>query len=80
MKEKVVCEKVIDEILEFIKLNLIYLYLFDDEALIYLRKYCNDNILKKDKELSYNDLVFFTEEVTAELINCDSLYDFRGII
>ncbi len=61
-----------------IKDNLILQYNYNDDALINIKKYCNERLHTKYKKLDNNKLVSFTEEALAELINCDYLYDFRA--
>ena len=79
MCQKPYYEKIIDEILELFKNNLILLYNFNDETLENIRSYCNLNSKKKYKPLSYANLIYFAEEALTELINCDCLYDIRDI-
>ena len=79
MNHKCYYEKVIDEIISLLKDNLIVLYNYNDQALLELKKFCEDKAHKRYKLLYYNDLVFFAEEALNELINCDYFYDFRDI-
>ncbi len=72
-------EKVFDEIANIIKDNLELLYTYNDEALINIREYCRKNAHHKYKPLTYNQLIYFTEEVLAEIINTPYLYDFRPL-
>ena len=72
-------EKVFDEITKIIKDNLELLYNYNDEALINLKKHCNENADNKYKPLSYSQLIYFTEEAIAEIINTPYLYDFRPL-
>lgn len=72
-------EKLFDEIIQVIKDNLELLYNYDEDALINIRKYCNKNNYRKYKPLTYNELIYFTEEAIAELINTPYLYDFRPL-
>lgn len=67
---------ILDEITTMLRTNL-SLFLLNDEYLINLKKYC-----QKEHNLSftpYLDLLYFTEEALADLINVDFLYDFRDI-
>lgn len=69
-------EFVLDEITDMLRRNL-SLFLWNDDYLINLKKYCLE-----EHNLSYtpyNDLLYFTEEALADLINVDFLYDFRDI-
>ena len=79
MNHKWYYEKVIDEIILLLKDNLILLYNFNDQALLELKKFCQDKAHKRYKPMHYRDLVFFAEEALSELINCDYFYDFRDI-
>ena len=79
MNHKCYYEKVIDEIILLLKNNLILFYNYNDQALLELKKYCQDKAHKRYKPIYYSDLVFFTEEALNELINCDYFYDFRDI-
>ena len=72
-------EKIFDEIIQIIKDNLELLYNYNDEALLNIRKYSNQNAHQRYKELSYNNLIHFTEEAIAEIINAPYLYDFRSL-
>lgn len=72
-------EKIFDEIIQVIKDNLELLYNYDDNALINIREYCYRNNQKKYKPLTFNQLIYFTEEVLAELVNTPHLYDFRPL-
>ncbi len=72
-------EKILDEIMQVIKDNLELLYNYDDDALINIRKYCYQNNHNKYKPLTYNQLICFTEEAIAELVNIPYLYDFRSL-
>ncbi len=72
-------EKIIDEILEILKNNLILIYNFHDHTLPNIREYCLDHVHTRYKHLDYGTLIYFTEEALTELINTDYLYDFRDI-
>ncbi len=72
-------EYVIDDIMSLIRDNLILLYNYNEEALINIRKYCNEHSHKSYKPIDYYTLNYFTDEALAEIINCDFLYDFRDI-
>ena len=73
-------EKLIDEITEMIKNNLILLYNYQDETLITMREYCSKHNHDKYKPLETLDLIGFTDEALSELINTDFLYDLRDIV
>ena len=79
MNHKCYYEKVIDEIILLLKDNLILLYNYNDQALLDLKKFCQNKAHKRYKPLCYSDLVFFAEKALNELINCDYFYDFRDI-
>ena len=81
MIEKYYYENIIDEILEIIKTNLLLYYRNSDDAFLYLKEFCADkeDTKIKYKKLNYQELLFFTEEALAELLNCDYLYDFRAL-
>ena len=79
MNKKMYHEKVIDEILQLIKDNLVLLYNFNDDALLNIRKYCNKHLNTRYKSLSYQELIYFADEALAELINCPEWYDFRAL-
>lgn len=67
---------ILDEITDMLRANL-SLFLYQDDYLINLKKYC-----KEEHTLSftpYYDLLYFTEEALADLVNADFLYDFRDI-
>lgn len=72
-------ENLIDEIIQMIRDNLILQFNYNDEALLNIKDYCIENIEKKYKPLTYNDLLSFTEEALADLINCQYLFDFRSL-
>lgn len=72
-------EKLFDEVIQVIKDNLELLYNYDDNALPNIRKYCNKNNHRKYNPLTYTQLIYFTEEAIAELINTPYLYDFRPL-
>ena len=72
-------EKIFDEIIQVIKDNLELMYNYDDDALPNIRKHCNKNNHRKYKPLTYNELIYFTEEVIAEIVNAPYLYDFRSL-
>lgn len=72
-------EKLFDEITKLIKDNLELLYNYDDDALMNIRKYCSKNNHRKYKPLDYNELIYYTEEAIAELVNTPYLYDFRPL-
>lgn len=72
-------EKVIDEILQILKDNLILLYNYKEDSLINIRKFCFKKAHSRYKSLDYNMLIYFVEEALADLINTDFLYDFRDI-
>ena len=67
----------IDEICNFIKDNLKLLLNYDSHSLINLRKYYQKNLDNKTLRMNYDELLFFTEEALADLINTPELYDFR---
>lgn len=73
-------EKVIDEIIEMIKNNLLLLYNYQDDTLITIRGYCLKHNYDKYKPLRTLDLIWFTDEALSELINTDFLYDLRDIV
>ena len=72
-------EKIIDEIVEMIKDNLVILYNFQDETLITMREYCKKYVHKRYKKLPYNLLISFTEEAMGDLINAPYMYDLREL-
>lgn len=72
-------DKIFDEISRIIKDNLELLYNYNDDALLNIKKYCNINSNKKYQPLTYEQLVYFTEEAIAEIINAPNLYDFRSL-
>ncbi len=76
MKEKQYHEKVIDEIVEMIRNNIVLYYNNSTEYFCGLRDFCKRNDNNK-QSLNYNQLLFLVEEALAELINCTYLYDFR---
>lgn len=78
MIEKYYYEKVIDEIIEMIKTNIIIYYNNDMDSFLGLRKHCNDTN-NSNKDLEYYQLLYFVEETLADLINCNYLYDFRAL-
>ena len=71
--------KIFDEISQIIKDNLELLYNYNEDALLNIKEYCNINSNKKYKPLTYEQLVYFTEEAIAEIINTPNLYDFRSL-
>lgn len=72
-------EKMITEIIEMLKTNLIIYYKNSDDFCVDLKKYCDENFEKDYKSLPYLQLLFFVEEVLADLINCPYLYDYRSL-
>ena len=72
-------EKLFDEIIQIIKDNLELLYNYDEDALINIRKYCHKNYKMKYKPLTNNELIYFTEEAIAELVNTPYLFDLRSL-
>jgi hypothetical protein len=72
-------DKVIDEIVEMLKTNLLIQYNHNKDSLINLRDYCKDKENDKYDYLPYQQLLFFTEEALADLINTPFLYDFRPL-
>ncbi len=79
MNHKFYSEKIIDEIAEMIRDNLIFRYSYDEDALPSIREYCKDKGRKRYKKIPYELLFDFTKEGLKELINCDFLYDFRDL-
>ena len=79
MNKKPYYEKVIDEVLEMIKDNIHIYYNYNNIMFPDIKEYCKDKYHKKYEILPYNQLLFFTEEVLADLINCPYLYDFREL-
>lgn len=74
-------DEIIDEIATLFHDNL-KLFLQNDEYLVNLKKYCNDEglpYLPYLTYLPYNYLIYFAEEALADLINVDHLYDFRDM-
>lgn len=72
-------EKIFDEIIQTIKDNLELLYNYDDDSLINIKEYCKKNNHRKYKPLTYNELIYFTEEAIAEIVNAPYIYDFRPL-
>jgi len=72
-------EKLFDEISNMIVNNLELLYNYDNDALINIRKHCIEHNHKRYKQLPYTQLVYFTEEAIANIINMPYLYDFREL-
>lgn len=75
-------DSILDIISTMIRDNL-SLLLLDDDALINLKEYCKHGY-KKDKyrlpnSISYDKLVYFTEEAIADLINMNFWYDYRDL-
>ena len=79
MSKKFCHEKIIDEILELFKDNLILLYNFNDSSLPNIRNYCKIYERKRYKILPYDLLINFAYETLNELLECKHLYDFRDI-
>lgn len=79
MNRKPYYEKIIDEVLEMIKDNIHTYYNYNDNMFPDIKEYCKDKYHKRYELLPYNKLLFFTEEVLADLINCPHLYDFREL-
>jgi len=79
MKEKCYYEKLIEEIIEMIKTNLIIQYNYNEEVLIELRKYCKEREKDEYKSISYQQLLSYVQEALVTLIGSDYLYDFRSI-
>ena len=67
----------INQICNFIKDNLKLMLSFNDNYLINLRQFYQKNYDKTNLKMSYDELLFFTEEALADLINIPYLYDFR---
>lgn len=79
MIEKFYYEKVIDEIIEVMKTNIL-LYYGQDNTFELLKKYCSTkDDEEKYKPVEYFQLVTFTKETMAELISNKFLYDFREL-
>ena len=72
-------EKIFEEISKLIIDNLELLYNYNDETMLNIRKYCSKNNHRKYKSLSYNELIYFTEEALTEISNAPYLYDFREL-
>lgn len=72
-------DKIIDEIVEMIRANIIIYCNNSDQYFLSLKKYCKENYDKKYKSISYSKLLFYVEEALAELINCPYLYDCRDL-
>lgn len=72
-------ECLIDEIVSMIKNNILLLYRNDDNAFINMKKYCEDKNNEIYKSIDQLQLVWFVDEVLAELISQDWYYDFRDI-
>lgn len=79
MKNKEYSDLLIDEIIEMLKTNLLLMYQCNDDYLINIRNYCKEKDTIKYKPISYEELVFFTEEALADLIKTPFLYDFRPL-
>lgn len=79
MTDKFYYEYAIDEIIEMIKTNILIYYRNWDAMYLDLKEYCNNKDGTEYKKIDYCSLVHFVEEVLAELINCDFLYDFRAL-
>lgn len=79
MIDKYYYEYAIDEIVEMIKTNILLYYRNWDKKYLDLKKYCDDKEDVKYEKIDYWNLVHFVEEVLAELINCEYLYDFRAL-
>lgn len=71
--------KIFKEITKLITDNLEILYNYNEEALVNLKKYCNKNNKRKYNPLTYNELIYYTEEAISELINTPYLYDLRSL-
>ena len=72
-------EKIFEEISQLIVDNLELLYNYHDNKLINLRKYCNKMSHHRYKPLTYNELIYFTNDAITEIKNMPYLYDFRDL-
>lgn len=72
-------EELINEIINMIKTNINIYYNANDEYFPKLKENCKENINNKYKPLPYNELLYYVEEVLADLINTPYLYDFRSL-
>ena len=72
-------EKLIDEMVQMIRDNLIILYNHDKDSLISVKKYCKDKLDEEYKPLHYEELVYLVDESLADLINTPFFYDFRPL-
>ena len=79
MNRKPYYEKIVDEVLGMIKDNIHTYYNFNEDSFPNIKDYCKDKYHTRYKKLSYNQLLFFTEEILVDLINCPYLYDFREL-
>lgn len=79
MVEKYYHEKLIDEIIEMIKTNLIIQYNCNDEVLINLRKHCQEQETDEYDSIPYEQLLSYVQETLVSLICSNYLYDFRSI-
>lgn len=78
MIDKYYYEYVIDDIIEIIKTN-ISIYYNGDDSFFNLKELCKNKDEDTYQRLDYFVLISLVEEVLADLINCDYLYDFRAL-
>ena len=72
-------ESLIDDVLDVIKSYIKVYYKYNDDTFISMRRHCDKNNNKLYKPLPYHQLMGFVDEVLADLINFDFLYDFREL-
>ena len=80
MNKKEYYENIVEEMIEFIRTNILLYYRNVDNTFLEIKNYClekEEN--EKYQKLDYMSLLHFTEETLTELINCPFLYDFREL-
>lgn len=76
--EKIYTNRVLEQIIEMFRLNLIMQYHENGDYFLNIRKYCKEN--KNKRNVPYEELVCLTEEALEDLIKSDFFYNIWELI
>ena len=76
--EKIYTNRVLEQIVEMFRLNLVMQYYYNEDYFQGIRKYYKEN--KNKKYIPYEDLAWLTEEALEDLIKSDFFYNIWELV
>ena len=76
--EKIYTNRLLEQIVEMFRLNLVMQYYYNEDYFQNIRKYYKEN--KNKRKIPYEDLTWLTEEALEDLIKSDFFYNIWELV